>query len=90
MHLWKHERITFVLRFLLIFNVFILFFMNLNIYVTFIIKHEDEKAEHRVFNVTLMKQFPRRFFYKGVRQTFSKFTGENPCRSLISINHTSA
>ena len=77
MLLWKNERILFVLRFLLIFTVLsILFFMNLNIYDTFIIKHEGKEVEYKIkLNVTLLKQFSTGFFYNGVRQIFSKFTG---------------
>ena len=63
--------------FLLIFTVLsILFFMNLNIYDTFILKHEGKEAEYKTkLNVTLLEQFSTGFFYNGVRQIFSKFTG---------------
>ena len=50
--------------------------MNLNIYDAFIIKHEGKKAEYKIkLNVTLPKQFSAGFFYNGVWQIFSKFTG---------------
>ena len=37
------------------------------------------------FILTVQKQLPRGVLRKGVSELFCKFTGEQPCRSLISI-----
>ena len=48
---------------------------------------EVNKICQKSVNVAKQRStYPKVFYEKGVLKTFSKFTGEHPCRSVISIN----